>query len=306
MFRSRWRKIFRDVWARKGRTAMASAAIFVGVLGVVTLTSMGDLLISQLKQDLKEEELPMQSVFVSAPGGAQLDNASYLEALDAFPGVTLVEGRAVRPLSWKLPGRTKFEDGFVLAAWEPFEQIELQPARLTGQGRYPITGKNEIAVEKRMADKHGLSVGDQILLRVLGGDSEEEAWTTSGIVFAPYASFSGAGPPPVPGDESIFATFEDAQAIAGFVGFSAFYVRYIDFPTAKEQSDGFYVSIAQDTPYVPVFNIIDDPAESFLITGGAELTGVMSALGFIAMVASGLLVVNIINSIVGSKNGRSA
>ena len=109
MFRSRWRKIFRDVWARKGRTAMASAAIFVGVLGVVTLTSMGDLLISQLKQDLKEEELPMQAAFVSAPGGAQLDNASYLEALAAFPGVTLVEGRAVRQLSWKLPGEAKFD-----------------------------------------------------------------------------------------------------------------------------------------------------------------------------------------------------
>ena len=67
MFRSRGRKIFRDVWARKGRTAMASAAIFVGVLGVVTLTSMGDLLVSQLEGDLKEEELPMQAVFVSAP-----------------------------------------------------------------------------------------------------------------------------------------------------------------------------------------------------------------------------------------------
>ena len=80
MFRSRWRKIFRDVWGRKGRTAMASAAIFVGVLGVVTLTSMGDLLVSQLKGDIKEKELPMQAVFVSAPSGAQLDNASFLEA----------------------------------------------------------------------------------------------------------------------------------------------------------------------------------------------------------------------------------
>ena len=59
MFRSRWRKVFREVWARKSRTATASAAIFVGVLGVVTLTSMGDLLVSQLKQDLKEQELPM-------------------------------------------------------------------------------------------------------------------------------------------------------------------------------------------------------------------------------------------------------
>ena len=221
---------------RKSRTAMASAAIFVWVLGVVALTSMGDLLVGQLNKDLKEEELPLQQAFVSAPSGAQLDNAGFLEALNAFPGVTLVEGRAVRPLSWNMPGAARFEDGFILAAWEPFEQIELQPLRLTGQGRYPVTGQNEIAIEKRMAKGHGLHVGDQLVMRVSGGASEEEAWTISGIVFTPYASFS-AGARVVSSDESIFATFEDAQAKAGFVGFSAFYVRYTDFPTAKEQSD---------------------------------------------------------------------
>jgi putative ABC transport system permease protein len=280
---------------------MASTAIFVGVLGVVTLWSSGDLLVSQLKQDLKEEELAMQAVFVSAPSGAQLDNANYLEALEAFPGVTLVEGRAVRPLSWKLPGDARFEDGFIIAAWEPFEQIELQPARLVGQGSYPVTGRHEIAIEKRMADKHGLSVGDPLVLRVLGGDSEEETWTISGIVFTPYASYSGAGPPAVPGDASIFATFEDAQAIGGFVGFSAFLVRYTDFPTAKEQSDGFYASIASETPYVPMFNYIDDPEESFLISQVAEIGGIITMLGLIAMVVSGLLVVNIINSILGEQ-----
>ena len=92
MFRSRSRKVFRDVWARKGRTAMASAAIFVGVLGVVTLTSMGDLLLTQLKGDIKEEELPMQAIFVSAPSGTQVDNVSFLDALEDFPGVTRVVG----------------------------------------------------------------------------------------------------------------------------------------------------------------------------------------------------------------------
>ncbi|MDP6513966.1 MAG: hypothetical protein QF878_12345, partial [SAR202 cluster bacterium] len=301
MFRSRWRKIFRDVWARKSRAAMASIAICVGVLGVVTLWSSGDLIISQLKKDLKEEELAMQSVFVSAPGGAQLDNASYLAALEDFPGVTRVEGRAVRPLSWKLPGDVEFEDGFVLAAWEPFEQISLQPMRLTGRGQYPSTGRHEVAIERRMADKHGLSVGDQIVLRVLSGGAQEEVWTISGIVFTPYASFSGAGPPPVPNNASIFATFEDAQAIAGFVGFSAFYIRYTDFPTAADQSDMFYASIAQETPYVPVFNLVDDPAENSMITQAAEISGFMTTLGLVAMVISGFLVINIINSIVGEQ-----
>ena len=300
MFRSCWRKIFRDVSERKGRTAMASAAIFVGVLGIVTIASMGDLLVSQLKQDIKEEELPMQGVSVSVPSGAQLDNETYLEALEDFPGVTRVEGRAIRPLSWKLPGEAKFEDGFIVAAWEPFEQIQLLPVRLlTGQGRYPVTGQNEIAIEKRMANKHGLSVGDQIRLRVLGGDAEGEAWTISGIVFTPYVSSSGGLPNPI--DASVFATFEDAQAISGSAGFNAFYVRYIDFPTAKEQSDSFYASIAQETPYVPLFSGIDDPAESLLIAGAEDLTDILTFLGLIAMVVSGFLILNIINSIVGEQ-----
>ena len=155
MFGSRWRKISRDIRARKGRTVMTSAAIFVGVLGVVSLTSMGDLLVSQLKGDIKEAELPMQAVFVSAPSGAQLDNASYLATLEDFAGVTRVEGRAVRPLSWKLPNDAKFEDGFILAAWEPFDQITIQPMRITGQGRYPVTGRQEIAVEKRSSSDGG-------------------------------------------------------------------------------------------------------------------------------------------------------
>ena len=51
-------------------------------------------------------------------------------------------------------------DGFILAAWEPFDEIAIQPMRLVGEGRYPSAGQQEIAVEKRMADKHGLSVGD--------------------------------------------------------------------------------------------------------------------------------------------------
>ena len=85
------------------------------------------------------------------------------------------------------------------------------------------------------------------------------------------------------------------------MGFSAFYVRYIDFPTAKEQSDRFYASIAQETPYVPVLNYIDDPAESLLITNVEEFASILSFLDVIAMVVSGLLIVNIIDSIVGEQ-----
>jgi putative ABC transport system permease protein len=298
MIGSRLRKIFRDVWARKGRALMASSAIFVGVLGVVTLLSAGDLLTSQLKQDLRQEDLAMQAVFVSAPGGSELDNEAYLRALEEVPGVTRVEGRVAQPLAWKLPGDDEFEDAFILAAWEPFEEIAIQPMRIAGEGRYPSDGLQEIAVEQRMADKHGLSVGDQIVLRSAGGEPEGDPWTITGLVFMPYATYGSTGTP-VPNEASVFATFDDAQTLGGFAGFNTLYARYNDYPTAQAQADSLYVAIAQETPYIAVFGYTDDPAESFYITGTEELTSMLSMLGIIAMIVAGLLVVNVINSIVG-------
>jgi uncharacterized membrane protein len=64
MIRIRGRKILRDLWARKARTALASLSIFVGVLGVVVLVTMGDLLIRQLNDDLKSDELAMQQLSI--------------------------------------------------------------------------------------------------------------------------------------------------------------------------------------------------------------------------------------------------
>jgi len=77
MYRTRMRKIPGDVWARKGRTALVSMAIFIGVAGVIALSSMGDILVGQLEKDLKEDELSMLAVFVTANAGAALDAAHY-------------------------------------------------------------------------------------------------------------------------------------------------------------------------------------------------------------------------------------
>ena len=102
MFGSRVRKIYRDIWARKGRTIMASIAIFIGVLGVVTLVSSGDLIVRQLREDLRADEMAMQQVSVSVPGGIQVDNEANIQKLEEYPGVRDVEGRAFYPISFKV------------------------------------------------------------------------------------------------------------------------------------------------------------------------------------------------------------
>ena len=48
-----------------------------------------------------------------------------------------------------------------------------------------------------------------------------------------------------------------------------------------------------------MFGYTDDPAESFYITQTEEMTSMLSMLGIIAMIVAGLLVLNVINSIVG-------
>jgi putative ABC transport system permease protein len=295
MFKSRTRKILRDVWGRKGRTAMASIAIFIGVLGVVVLMSIGDLVTKQLREDKKEQEYRMLDVDLVLPGEPEIDNAASIERLEALPGVENVEGRVFGPLFWKRPGEAKFEDGWLLAAWEPFGEMAIEPLRLV-EGAYPEAGKNEIAIERRMADKHGLEIGDQLVVGVLaGGAPQEETWTVVGTVFQPYGLLGG-----LPGaeEQSAFVTYADARHIigVGFNGLSSLYARYIDFGTAEQLSDDFVTAVDQETPYVTQYSYLVDPASEMEST--QQTVSMLFMLALMAMIVSGFLIVNIINTII--------
>jgi putative ABC transport system permease protein len=295
MFKSRTRKILRDIWGRKGRTAMASIAIFIGVLGVVILMSIGDLVTKQLREDKKEQDYRMLDVDLVLPGEPELDNAAYIARLKALPGVENVEGRVNGPLFWKLPGEAKFEDGWLLAAWEPFDEMAIEPVRLV-KGAYPQAGQNEIAIERRMAAKHGLEIGDQLVVGVLaGGAPQEETWTIVGTVFQPYGVMGG-----LPGaeEQAAFVTYADAQHIlgVGFRGLNTLYARYIDFGTAEQLSNDFVEAVGQETPYVVQYSYLVDPAAEMQAT--QQTVGMLTMLALMAMVVSGFLIVNIINTIV--------
>lgn len=303
MFRTRIRKILRDVWSRKVRTALVSISIFIGVFGVVTLFSTGDILVNQLKEDLQQDRLAMIRAMVMINSGTEVDNAAYLDSLRELPGVTAVEGRAVYPLFWKLPGDDTFVKGYIIAHTEPYDQAVLEPVRLI-EGDYPAEGQNQIAVEQRMADRYDLALGDTLDLRILSqpqdGDTiPQETWTISGIVFQPYGEPGAQGP--VDSKVSVFATYEDARHIAGFTGLNAIYARFTDFATADAESATFQSSIASNTPYVPVFTIIEDPAQNAAIESTRTTNNILVTLALVALIVSGFLVINVVNSIVAEQ-----
>lgn len=299
MFRTRIRKILGDVWARKGRTALVSIAIFIGVAGTIALFSLSDIIVGQLREDLKEDELSMINVFVTVNAGTMLDNEAYLEALENISGVTDVMGAAGgnTATQFKLSEDAEdFETGVLNAYTAPYEpQLPIEPMRLL-VGAYPVEGENQVAVEQRFAEEYRVSVGDPIYFRVLspskadGAVGSLEQWTISGIVFHPYSQ--------TPSTAMYAASIADANYVGGSTGLTTFIARFVDYPTAEVQEESFTTLIAQQTPYTPVFTLSQDPAQNGLIQGAQQIAGTMGFLAMIALIVSGFLVINVISSIV--------
>ena len=127
MFGTRTRKILREVASHKARTVLVALNIFIGVLGVVTLTSVSDLMIRTTQKDLHEDELPMVYMNVTLEDYSAIDNAETLATLRAHPGATVVEGWLGDHLFWRSPEDQGFIDGIILASSEPLGQIKINP-----------------------------------------------------------------------------------------------------------------------------------------------------------------------------------
>ncbi|NDJ77953.1 MAG: ABC transporter permease, partial [Chloroflexi bacterium] len=226
---SMWKKIWGDIRTRKSRTFLVALSIFIGVLGVVSLISAGDIMVTQRQADIKEDELPMISTFVAVPGSVEgnIDDNDVIDTLATYPGVTVVEGEASYPVFWQHENETRFRESTLNTYTEPLDALMIQPMRLV-EGAYPVEGQNQLAVEQRMADDFGLEVGETITVRVLGAEIDdgvqEETWTISGIVFHPYNQSS---------NETLYAAYADAQRLTGFQGLSSIFARFEDYPTAE-------------------------------------------------------------------------
>lgn len=305
------RKIRGTLLAQKGRTALVIISVFIGVLGVVTLVTASDLLISQLQSDIRREEIPMiqTAVQVATDFEGTLDYDASLETLREQTEASDIEGRANYPFYWRESTEEggRFRESRIVAFSEPFAEMDMQPARLV-EGEYPAAGEQELVIERRMADDYDLGIGDTIEVRILSSvdDQEEQAstqtvqqdgeanlrteqWTITGVVFQPYSQQP---------DNTMYAAFEDARYIANSRGFTQFVARYDTFEAAEQASDQFAQTISEQTPYIVIFKFTENPAENSYVQTAQDYTNVLTALAVVAMAVAGFLVVNVINALV--------
>lgn len=295
------RKIFSDILSRKARSALVSISIFIGVLGVVTLFSMGNILVNRMEETVQEDKLAMTRSYVTLTSSQAPNTDSDLGALEQLPDVIHVQGMALYPFYWRMAVDTKFEEGRIFSYSAPFEQLTLEPTSLV-DGRYPVAGQHEIAVERRFADEHNVGIGDTIVVRILTGSTDEiieELWTIVGTVYQAYQYPVALGAPAVVrGETMIFAAHEDAQIIGGFRGFNVLMGRYTSFDAADEGKGLWDVTLANETAYRATSTVAEDPAKNSFIEQTKSFTSVLGLLAIVALLVSGFLVFNVINSIV--------
>ncbi len=289
MYRTRTIKIWRDLIASPRRTLLVSLSIGIGVLGVVAMLTLGTLLSRQLQRDLRPQEMAMLRMYVDTPPGIPINNDRVLELVQQLPDMKRVEGQAVYEFDWRLPGEDTFHTGELYAYSEPFAEIQLEGVRLI-RGRYPQTRQNEIAVEQRFAERHNLAPGDRLEVQTAAGIIEQHQIV--GVVFQPYLYIGGGD-----GSSSAYATYEDAQQIVGFTGFTSFYARYKDFYSARQESARFRNVIRDQTPYRLVFYVRTDPAQNPFLVSMQQFTRVLATLAIVVLGVACLLVTNIISVI---------
>lgn len=295
MLKTRSKKILRDIRARKGRSVLAVLSIMIGVFGVAATMSLTNLLKNQIDEDIQPDHISHTHVYTisSEDSISAEDNQSYLQALKNLDGVVDVEGQAVYPVSWRKVGDTSAEDGFMIAFSEPFGEGNLEIISRIIDGRYPQPG--EVAVDQRFADQNNIQLGDKLTFQGTG----DQEWEIVGFVIHDYFTFSPAvRDQAIETTKAIFANYSDAQNMVGFAGLSAFHVRYENTPQSLEELDTLIEAISQNTPYVPVLTTQDDPENNFISDIFSQMTGAMDALGIVAMIVSGFLVTNIMNTIV--------
>ena len=274
---------------------------FIGVLGVVTLTTMRSLMFAEGHERFSEDKLPMVITWVSPDVGVSLeagDDLAAMEMLKAYPDVTAVEAWTDAYLYWKEPEDSGFMEAIIRTFSEPWDGLQMRPLSLV-EGVYPTESQSEVVISWQMANEYGLQVGDPLVLRILSGISgtpdfaaeiPEETWIITGIVYHPYMYDSG--------DYNVYVDPASFTHIVGLEHLDAFYAQFTNFDAAMAHFDDYRATIESQTPFQIQGWNITNPAYNGFVEEIQEWADPLVALGGIAMLVSSFLVVTVVSTIV--------
>ena len=306
MFSTRWRKVVRELWSNRTRTALVIASIAVGIFAVGTVQLLRSVILGELSVIYSAVNVSQATILTSGVDEAQLD------AIRRMPEIADVQGRS--SLSVKVQAAPDRWENLLVTAIDDFEEIRIArlqqvfelPARPeVGPERTAWPAKDEIVIERSgfasaTALPADLAVGGQLLLR--DADDKERIVTLSGLVYDPNgfsASFSGQA--------TAYADFDTFERLGGERLYQQVLLRVEGTPTQHLDQDYITAIANQVADKIEkggntVQRVqVPEPGKLALQDIFDALALLLTPLGLLALVLSGFLVVNTISALMAQQ-----
>ncbi len=306
MLSPRWRKIVRDLWSNKTRTALVVASIAVGIFAVGVVQQLRTVILGEMQRVYVASNAAHATLFTDGIDHTMIESIRRMpEVADAAGRSTLGVKVQVAPGEWQ---------NFTVTAIDDFQDIRidlLQP--VYAAPRHPDVGaertawpiKNELILELGSLDAAealpaGLAVGDVLTLETPAGRQRE--MMLAGLTYdanAAPATFTGTG--------SGFVTYETFERLGGSRDFAQVLIR-VDGTPEQLQDTAYVTAIAEEVKEkiersgwtVQRVNVPEAGSLPFqdLFDSIALL---LTPLGLLALALSGFLVINTISALMAQQ-----
>ncbi|MEQ1689744.1 MAG: FtsX-like permease family protein [Gemmatimonas sp.] len=279
----RWRKVLRDLRLHPSRTALVVLAMVVGLAGAGSVLDTWSL----MRQVTREEYR------ASRPASATLRvdsiSATLVAQVRALPSIAAVQARRTVSGGVRVPGATSPRP-LLIFTLDDFRSNAIGKVQ-SEEGQWPPR-EGELIIERSSMEFAGVAIGDSLLVQV--GDAAPTVWPITGIsrdvglapgwmehvvyTFATPSSLARLGVP---------TTFNELQFVVRDSTLDREGIRRVALQVQQLLQGHGRIVTAVDVP-VPGRHIHAAQIESLLFTQGA--------FGAIALLLSGILVVNLIGA----------
>ena len=281
-----FRKIFRDLWRSKGRTALAVLSIFIGVFAVGMVGGVSDLLPARMIGSYRETNPAHIQIFLN---GVVSDDD--IAALARLPGVAGIEGQRGLGARWRKDSVEPLRN-MDLTVRADYEAQQFNTIKLVS-GRWPASD-DEAAIEQSSVQTFGVPATGMVTMVI--GDRERQLQIT-GVV-----EDLGVQPPAFGGDATFYVSRELAENVFGASGYSRLGVQIPTFSEAAAEEVVDELKPQLEKIGAPVFFYqVTPPAKHPAQDTVNGVNFIMGVMAILSLTLGLFLVINTVNAIVAQQ-----
>ncbi|MFN8457418.1 MAG: ABC transporter permease [Anaerolineae bacterium] len=301
----RWRKVARDLWGNKTRTVLVVLSIAVGIFAVGLIAGTQAVLFEDMNTIFRASN-PAQAVLFAgrSDGGEPADDLfddALVEAVRRTAGVQDAEGRT------EMGVRLRMDGAEPAGNTEEFQRLELQAIAnyddihilkiWPQRGAWPPP-KHAFLIERASLDFAGAEVGDRVTVKTADGKLHQ--MLLAGVVYDP----DQASPTVEGGELNGYISLETLEWLGEPRNFAQ-----INLTVTGDKSDKEYIQKVADKAKLKIENSGRKVGFTWLPTSDEHPANevlkpmffLLSALGFLALLLSGFLVVNTVSALLAQQ-----